>query len=379
MTHLNAILEACRALTGAGGSGVLGTVVRVTGSAYRRPGARMLFRDGAEPVGLVSGGCLEADLAERARELIAGGSPRTVVYDMRSPDDLVWGLGLGCGGEIRVLLETIGPGSPADRSLRDVAAARRARRSSAVATVLEVAGAAPVRPGDRLWIAGDGRIAGEIGDPDLADAIARDLRAALVAGRTSVVRRASPRATCDVLVEHVPTPIRLVVCGAGSDAVPVVRLAAGLGWEVVVLDHRPARARPERFPEAHEVRCVDFSAVFEVDVDARTPVLLMTHHVVHDRLLLARFLDSAAPYVGVLGPRRRTDILLGELERDGRRPDAGDLARLYAPVGLDVGSETPEEIALSAIAEVRAVLAARDGGPLRERRAPLHAGGASES
>jgi xanthine/CO dehydrogenase XdhC/CoxF family maturation factor len=328
----------------------------------------MLFRDDGVVVGLVSGGCLEADLAERARAVLAGGAAHTVVYDLRSPDDLVWGLGLGCGGEIRVLLEHLAPASPVDRALRAVAAARRERRSSAIATVFEVGGETDVRAGDRLWLIDGAGPEGTLAERELTSPLARALRAAIAGARTSVIDLETAHGSVGVLVEHVPTPIRLVVCGAGTDAMPVVRIAAGLGWHVTVLDHRPARARAELFPEAREVRCVDFAGAVDVDVDARTAVVLMTHHALHDRRLLARFLDSAAPYVGALGPRRRTDILLREI---GSAPAAR--ATLYAPVGLDIGSETPEEIALAVVAEVHAVLASRAGGSLRESRAPLHA------
>lgn len=361
------MLAAARRTLAAGGAGVLATVARVAGSAYRRPGARMWFPPDGDPVGMVSGGCLEADLAERAADVAATGRATRVVYDMRSPDDIVWGLGLGCNGEIRVLLERLGPGA-APEWLDRLSAWDAARRPGALALCYE-SGRDDLPVGTRRGLAA----------PAIADPAGRDepafgppaaapldgaLRDALGSGRSADVEAAGAR----WLVEATRPPVRLLVLGAGMDAVPVVELAARLGWDVRLFDRREAALRPDRFPGAATLRAIDPDrwAPEPGLVDARTAALVMTHHFLDDVALLRALLAAAPPYVGVLGPAKRRDNLLAELGLAGPPPP------LHGPVGLDLGAETPEEIALSAIAEIQAVLAGREARSLRERDAPLH-------
>ena len=370
MSELRAILAAARRLGRAHRPFVLATVVSTEGSTYRKPGARMLIPPEGEPVGLVSGGCLETDLAERASEVLAAGRPRTLVYDMRSPDDIVWGLGLGCDGEVRVLLERHDDGAPA--WLAWLAEQAAARRTAALATVFEASPPWEGELGRRAWASGAGgaREAGsEIAHTTLSAAVERALDETLAAGRSSIRRHTAPGGApfADVLLEHVAPPPALVVFGAGQDARPLVALAASVGWPVTVADNRPAFARPERFPEAAAVVLVDYDRLEATAprVDETTPVVIMTHHFLNDLALLRHLSGTRRPpYVGLLGPRRRTEKLL---ERAG-----GIDLPLYAPVGLDIGASSPEEIALAILAEIRAVLGGRSGGPLRERREPLH-------
>jgi xanthine/CO dehydrogenase XdhC/CoxF family maturation factor len=348
----------------------LATVVKVAGSAYRRPGARMLMPSGGEPLGMVSGGCLESDLAERAKGVLASGEAQTVVYDMRSPDDIVWGLGLGCNGEVRVLLEQIVPGSPAsyldflDRCLCE-------RRPGVVVT--QFAGAERT-VGRRLTLGEDGTVEASIDDAGLAAAMLEDARRALTERRSSVRRYETPAGPAEALIEYVAPTVSLLVFGAGSDAQPLVRSAKQLGWQVTVADDRPAHARSERFPDADAVKLIRFEALDSetLPIDAHTPVVVLTHHFLHDLDLLEYLLGTDAPYLGVLGPRQRTSNLLEELAKRGVRPTSDQTSRLYGPVGLDIGSETPEEIALAALAEIRAVLSGRTGGFLRDRTDALH-------
>ena len=181
---------------------------------------------------------------------------------------------------------------------------------------------------------------------------------------------------CTLFVEPILPPPRLLVAGAGPDATPLVRFAHGLGWDVVVTDPRPALLDPERFAALDDVavvRCDPDEVASRVAVDARTAVVVMTHHFGRDRELLRTLLPGPAAYVGVLGPQRRTASLLERLDReDGFRPDERMRARLYGPVGLDLGAATPAEIALAVVAEIRAVLSGRTGGALRDRTGPIY-------
>lgn len=375
MSELERVAETWQRTENAGRSAVLATVVRVAGSTYRRPGARMLFPSGASPVGFVSGGCLEADLAERARIVLESGTAQTVVYDMRSPDDIVWGLGLGCAGEVRVLLERLSPGADA-AWLGFVGACARERRDVAIATVIETDQASGIEPGQRVTL-------DELGDPGPATALGpmgqtllADARAALDARASSIRAHSSATGRIAALVEYVPPAIALVVFGAGRDAEPLVRLGKEVGWRVTVADDRQAYLRPERFPEADALSLVCFERLGQdaPRMDRRTAVVVMTHHFLHDLELMRHLLATRVPYLGFLGPRQRTDKLFAELGARGTPLTAEDRSRLYGPVGLDIGSDTPEEIALAAIAEIRAVLAGRSGGFLRDARGPLHFG-----
>jgi len=172
-------------------------------------------------------------------------------------------------------------------------------------------------------------------------------------------------------------PPRLLVFGAGPDAVPVVRIASELGWDVIVVDWRPAYARRESFPEASDVLLCEAERVGErVEVDETSAALVMTHHYLHDRSLLRFLLPSPIRFIGILGPRRRTESLLGELREEGASFTPQQLERLHGPAGLDIGAESPEQIALALIAEIQAVLAGRTGGWLCERKGPIHDEGA---
>lgn len=331
---------------------MLGTVVRVRGSTYRRAGARVLVLGDERTVGLISGGCLEGDLALRARNVRETGAAELVVYDATEDDDIVWGLGLGCAGVVEVLLEPVSPGAPGPlEALRTCFALRRA---GVLGTVV-----------------GGGPDASPLAShPDVDPA---DAARVTELGRPEIVTRGEGRGRCELLVEPLLPPTPLVVFGGGPDAAPVVRLAAGLGWDVRVWDARPAFADPARFPEAREVVCCPpDEARARVAVDARAVALVMTHHYLNDRALLAWLLPSPARYLGVLGPRQRTEDLLRDLRGEGAAVAEDRLERLHAPAGLDLGAEGAEAIALALVAEIEAFLAGRGGGPLRDRKGPIH-------
>jgi len=371
MRELRDILSQLAALRARGEAAALATVVRVRGSTYRREGARLLITGDGRTVGSISGGCLEGDVAEIAREVLATGRPRLVNYDMTSDDDAVWGLGLGCNGAIDVFVEAVADrrGDEVVTLLRDCVEHRRA---AALATVLTAVGGA-VAPGGHLVLPEDGEPRGTLGDATL-DARAVDAaRRQLAAGRSAVLPLDAPDGVAEVFLEVVAPPLPLLVCGAGHDALPVVRLARQLGWWVMVADSRPAYATRERFPDADEVVLADDGEVpRKVRIDADTFVLLMTHNYLHDLTLLRGLLSTPARYLGLLGPRRRTERLLADLEKEGVSVGSADRVRLHAPVGLDLGAETPEEIALSVLAEMLAVRNGRAVVPLRDRAGPIH-------
>jgi len=331
----------------------------------------MLISEDGRTTGMVSGGCLETDLADRAQAVLRGGETQTIVYDMRSPDDIVWGLGLGCGGEIRVLLEALDVDAvPA--WLTFAVRSRQRRGYSAIATVFDGPGAAHI--GRRCWADDRGSHGVTPGADELEHSMLRAARSGLEEKRSRNETWDTADGTYSGLVELVRPRVQLFVFGAGADAAPLVEQAAALDWRVALFDQREPFADPDRFPRANEVRCIDYAGfdLGPLGIDDRSAVLLLTHHFLHDRTLLERLFETPAGYLGVLGPRRRLARLLEELAADGIEPSPAARERLHGPVGLDIGSETPQEIALSAVSEIQAMMNGRDGGRLRGAERPLH-------
>ena len=372
MTALRTIVETLGTASAAGESVVLATVVRVVGSSYGGVGSRMVARVDGTTVGLVSGGCLESDLALHARRVHESGRAEVVSYDTRADDDAVWGRGRGCNGLIDVLLEPLTPEHAADVA-RLLALALGGERPSVLATVVQSDGSpgSPAVGAHALLVGGSTHSAGDWGDGRALTALAAHESEALGAGRGGLV---ATLGGAQVALEIVQPVVRLVVCGSGPDVAPVVRLAAQLGWDVTVVDHRPVEhAHPERFPDARLVQCAEPGALADaVPLGAGTAAVVMSHHFARDTEYVRALLGSSVTYVGVLGPRARTERMLAELTARG--VSAAPNGRLYGPIGLDVGGDGPDAIALAVVSEAAAVMHGRTGGHLRDRMAPLHGG-----
>ncbi len=371
MKHWNeteAILARVADLLSLGRAGAVATVVQIRGSAYRRPGAKFLIEDDGRTLGGVSGGCLEADVREIARDVMRSGKPRLRHYDTGGDDRVVWGLGLGCNGSVDVFIQRID--ALGGRTLTAVRELLRGDRAFGISTIVDGADAGrslilaePNTVGDSNGARQD---ASDTGGRATADAD-RDLRAAAArrgeTGESGLDRTEHGRVFTDVLVP----PPHLIVCGAGDDARPVVAYAADAGFQVTVVDHRPAYLTAERFPSARrllQMRPDDPGGPLLLGSNAS--VVLMTHSLALDREWLRRLLATATAYIGVLGPRARTRDILRELGADGDE-------RVFGPVGLDLGADGPEQIAISIVAELLAVRTGRDPRPLRERKVAIHA------
>ncbi len=373
MTTHREVVDALSRAAAAGDSVVLATVVRVTGSSYGGVGARMVIRTDGSTVGLVSGGCLESDLAEHARRVYTTGCAEVVRYDTRDDDDAPWGLGLGCNGLIDVLLEPL----PQPQA-RDVAAlidqALAGDAPSVIATVIRVPGSEPGLPtvGSHALLGNaDIQSIGEWGTGSALTDATQHVVEALAAGRRGLVREFGP---VEVAFEVVMPAVRLVICGTGPDAAPVARFASQLGWDVTVVDHRPLTdAHAARFPGARVVECAEALRLADVvPLASRCAAVVMSHHFARDLDYVQAILAADVAYLGVLGPRARTERMIADLTtRNGSPPTIGD--RFFAPVGMDIGGEGPDAIALAIISQVSAVASGRAGGHLRDRRAPLHA------
>jgi xanthine dehydrogenase accessory factor len=371
-TH-RAIIEALSRAAAAGDSTVLATVVRVTGSSYGGVGARMLIRVDGSTVGLVSGGCLESDLAEHAKRVTAGGRAEIVTYDTRDDEDAPWGLGLGCNGLIEVLIEPLNA-ADARGIAKMLDSALDGSAPAVIATVIRVGAPTKESPtvGAHALVRGATRTisTGTWGASSLLGEVARKLPEAMASGRRGMVAEIGG---AEIAFEVVQPSVRLVVCGSGPDALPIAAFGVDLGWDVTVVDHRPLTlSHVTRFPGANVVHCADPLALADsVNLTPRTAVVVASHYFERDRGYLQSTVGSEAGYIGMLGPRARTERMLADLAQRGVSAD-GD-KRLFAPVGMDIGGDGPDAIALSIISEVAAVMGGRSGLHLRDKRGPLHA------
>lgn len=370
MKELQDIVAAFEKVESFGKTAALATLVKVKGSTYRRPGARMLMTSDGWMVGSISGGCLESDVFEHAQRVIDSGKPIVVQYDTTSDEDIVWGLGLGCKGMVNILIEPLTQESELS-PMAFLTECFRRRQMGVLVTVFRAFGVAKV--GAHLMLHPDGTISSNITDDELISSIVYDTKTAARNTQSTVKHYQLAAGSAEVFIEVLQPPVPLVIFGAGHDAIPVVRFAKELGWHVTVVDSRPAYATKEQLPLA-DVVLLSRPGVLDEDVriDDRTVAVVMTHNYLHDQELLKTLLPSPLPYLGVLGPKKRIAQLLQELLEQGIIPTVEQIQHLYSPIGLDIGADTPEAIALAILAEIQAVLANRSGGLLRNRVGPIH-------
>ncbi len=345
--------------------GVLVTLVRVEGSSYRRTGARLLTGAPGH-AGTLSGGCLEADVIRRAEFLVRHGAA-IERYETTFDDTAEIPFGLGCGGVVDLLFESVA--APEGAALLRAMEASLGGREARVVSFLP----GPSRQGEmrtlrRVIFAADGEVI--FASPELSQ------------HKIDCARGMQPGQEYDGrFAERLEAPQRLFVLGAGEDARPLVEMAALLGWSVTVADGRPQQARPERFPRAEQVLVLDAEDFTRLGVTARDAAIVMTHSYEQDRALLAKLLDVAPMYLGLLGSRHRSSILVAETAALLGRTVEQTCERIFAPVGMDLGGDGPEAIALAIVAEVQAVASGRFGGSRRlsavEVAAQIERGGAS--
>jgi len=355
------LLQGFRRLEGnafAGGA-ALATLTRTQGSTFRRAGARMLVCGDGSVVRGLSGGCPEADIIARSHEVIAAGTARIVRYDRENGLDAL--IELGCGGELEVLIEPVS--GRAD--LGFVGAVERclgSRTPGFLATAFAREGRVlGPRPRRLVWSAQT--LHDEFGDATLREALIA--RAGAVNGRPQVQGFDTAQGTMEVLIETLLPPWAIVLVGVNAASLALARIGRGLGWEVSLVDPREGAEAPAGLAEgARLVQAQPGGLASRVSLDARSFAVVMTHNLERDIEYLRALLPAPLAYLGAIGSRQRAQKLL-------RGADAA-APRVRAPAGLDLGSETPEEIALAIAAEILAVTTGRGGTPLSASTGPIH-------
>ncbi|WP_114938087.1 XdhC family protein [Mucilaginibacter endophyticus] len=345
----------------------LATVVLVEGSAYRRAGARMLITEDGQLTGAISGGCLEGDALRKARMVILQQEALLVTYDTMDDDDAKLGVGLGCNGIIHILIEPINDRQPNPITLLKAVIASRGY--TVLVTVFSMTDRKAPQPGSCLCLTGHETLLNGLETLPYQNELLEDARNALDNQRSSVTAYNDYTA----FIECVKPLISLVIIGAGNDAMPLTKIASVLGWNITLVDGRPSYATAERFPSVNKIVIAKPDQVLHnLEINEWTAFVLMTHNYNYEIAFLKSILPLQTSYIGILGPRKKLERMLDELETGGTFVSPANLEAIYGPVGLDIGSETSEEIALSIVAEIKAVFAARNGNSLKYKTSLIH-------
>ncbi len=373
MRELKEIVKAYDEAVQSGNEVALASVVHLEGSSYRRPGARMLVNDEGELTGAISGGCLEGDALRKAMYAISQRRSKLVTYDTSDEDDMTIGIQLGCAGVIQVLFEPIDPHKQ-DNPIQLIRKALAIRQEAVMVTLFNLSNKNADQPGTCLLMESDGNITGAIPIQGIEKLVMGDMLQAMQNKKSVFREYLADGTSITAFIEFLQPAISLVVVGAGNDAVPMMQIADTLGWDVRIVDGRNTHARPERFVAACQILVSKPEAVLDqLPIDGRTVFVMMTHNYNYDLSMLKALLPTQTPYIGMLGPKKKLDRMLDELRQEGMQLDEAMLSKVHGPTGLEIGAETPAEIALSIIAEIQAVIEGKNGGMLKYKPDVIHA------
>ncbi|HEY5405738.1 MAG TPA: XdhC family protein [Ginsengibacter sp.] len=372
MKEIREIIKAYDAATEASKKSALAAVVHLNGSSYRRPGARMLVSDEGELTGAISGGCLEGDALRKAMMVLSQQKSKLVSYDTNDEDDATIGIQLGCTGIIQVLFEPIDENDN-NNPIQLLRKAIAMRQKAVLVTLFLLEDKKNEQPGTCLLIEEDGNVSGNIPFAELRNDIMYDAEEAMKQQASSFKNYAGENLSVTAFIEFLLPPVSLIIIGAGNDALPLMQMANITGWDVRIVDGRSTHAKQERFVNACQVVVSKPEKVLEqIEIDSQTVFVLMTHNYNYDLAMLRVLILRNVRYIGLLGPKKKLDRMLGEMRDEEMAIDETQLKNVYGPVGLEIGAETAEEIALSIIAEIKAVLSGKSGGSLREKKDAIH-------
>jgi xanthine/CO dehydrogenase XdhC/CoxF family maturation factor len=368
MKELKEIIKAYDIAATEGRQTALATVVNLEGSAYRRPGARMLVAEDGKLTGAISGGCLEGDALRKAQMVMVQNKPMLVTYDTTDEDDAKLGVGLGCNGIISILIEPLDKKDP-NNAIELLKAFLSKRQKAVLVTLFSLDKKMP-QQGTCVLLTEDGKIKSTVADEDLQNTLLNDAQKALI-NQASQIKIYNAKNALTGFIEVLQPAVSLVIFGAGNDTIPLVQMARVLGWETTVADGRPNYATRERFALADRVIVTKPEHFLShIDFDERTAAVLITHNYNYDIAVLRRLKPLNIPYVGVLGPKKKLDRMLDELKESGIPVE--NIKNIFGPAGLDIGAESSDEIALSILSEIQAVLTRRTGTSLREKKESIH-------
>lgn len=367
MKELLDILTAYDDACGKGLRTALATVVHVEGSSYRKPGARMLITEQGQLTGAISGGCLEGDALYKALQVMTSGKTTLVTYDTHDEDDAKLGSGLGCNGIIRVLIEPL-QNSMVVQLLKTVTAERR---SVSLVTLFSITDKKDPRAGTCLLINESGEISGCA--QVLEELLVNDAKIALNNHQSEFKNYLIRGDTISAFIECIAPQVSLVIAGGGNDVRPLVDMAAILGWETTIIHGKAQGSYDFRsHPGCKVVISKPERALEDIIIDRQTVFVLMTHNYNYDLILLRELAVRDVTYIGVLGAAKKLMKMLEELKEEGLKLSSKQLRSIHGPVGLDIGAETPEEIALSVFAEIKAVLSGKKAGLLKDKYGVIH-------
>lgn len=369
MKEIQLILAAYKSYERSNIKSALATVVKVDGSAYRRPGARMLVSENGDLTGAISGGCLEGDALRKAQTVIFQNQSMLVTYDTTDEDDQKFGIGLGCNGIIQILMEPLEYNNPINPVLL-LKKTMEERVSSILITLFSIKNARSAQIGTIALKKGldfFGKI--DQLDHELKLRILLDLENNN-SEIDSFIKGYEAFDDLHVFFEVIKPPIKICLFGAGNDTIPLCKMASFLGWEVILIDGRKQYATKERFEHASKivVGAAD-EVVSQLEFDQNTVALLMTHNFDYEGKVLEQLLPFSLPYIGILGPKKKSQKLFERLENQGLGIGQKNI---YGPVGLNIGAEGSEEIALSILAEIKTVLMQKEPYFLRNKEGSIH-------
>jgi xanthine/CO dehydrogenase XdhC/CoxF family maturation factor len=332
----------------------------------------MLVTDEGNIIGSISGGCLEGDALRKAMQVMLQGKSRLVTYDTSDEDDLSIGVQMGCEGIIKVLFEPVDQHQP-DNPVNLIKKVLGSRSNAVLITFFSLDARNNHAFGTCMLLESDHSIHGSIPIPELRADVIKDAHRALEEKHSLFVTYQLQDRHITAFIEFLCPRLSLVIVGAGNDAIPIMQMASVLGWDVRVVDGRNSHARTDRFSAACQVLVSKPEAALEqIPIDERTAFIMMTHNYHYDYSMLKALIGTPVPYIGMLGPKKKLKRMLGDLESSGFVIDDQMLNRIYGPSGLDLGAETAEEIALSIISEIQAVVGQKVGGMLRDKSDVIH-------
>jgi len=374
--EISDILNAFKVAQREGRQTALATVVLVEGSSYRRPGARMLVEDNGKMTGAISGGCLEGDALRKALLVMTEKKSRLVTYDTMDDDDAKLGVGLGCNGIIQVLIEPIDVTNP-NNPIQYLKAINEKRQNSVLVTLFSLQDKKDPQYGTCLLLKEDKTIIDTTAV--LKDILIADATEALINQTSSFKNYISENHNLTAFIEMIKPPVSVIIIGAGNDVIPLVEMADILGWQTTVVDGRANYAKQERFVSACQVLVSKPENVLDqITIDEQTVFVLMTHNYNYDMAMFRQLLKRNVVYAGMLGPKKKLERMLDELKEEGIILTEQQLSIIYSPVGVDIGAETAEEIALSILTEIKAMFAGRQVQSLRSNKEVIHPRSATE-